>query len=112
MNLELTLSADQFEQLVELAAERAAEKLRGDNPQHTELVDAATVARHLGVHRDTVYAHADELGARRAGEGERPRLRFDLETALDAWPTIGEPRRTTPRRRQHRGGDLLPVHDS
>lgn len=44
-------------------------------------VDAATVARVLGVERDWVYAHARELGAIRLG-GEKGRLRFDLEAIL------------------------------
>ena len=39
-------------------------------------VDAATLARELGVERDWVYSHADELGALRLG-GPRGRLRFD-----------------------------------
>ena len=41
------------------------------------LVTAAEVARWCGVERSWVYAHAEELGARRIGTGERPRLRFD-----------------------------------
>ena len=42
------------------------------------LVTAAEVARWCGVERSWVYAHAEELGARKIGTGERPRLRFDL----------------------------------
>jgi len=42
----------------------------------TALVDAASVAEHLGVSRDYVYEHADDLGARRLGSGPRARLRF------------------------------------
>lgn len=42
------------------------------------LVDAACVAERLGVSRDFVYAHAEELGVRRLGSGPRPRLRFNL----------------------------------
>lgn len=41
------------------------------------LVTAAEVARWCGVERSWVYAHAEELGARKIGTGERPRLRFD-----------------------------------
>ena len=40
-------------------------------------MDAAAVARLLGVSRATVYAKADELGAVRIGNGKRARLRFD-----------------------------------
>lgn len=42
------------------------------------LVDAAAVAEALGVSRGTVYAHADDLGAIRAGGA----LRFDLAAIL------------------------------
>jgi hypothetical protein len=49
------------------------------------LVDAATVARELAVSHSFVYEHAAELGAERIGEGQRPRLRFDLDRAHAAW---------------------------
>lgn len=39
-------------------------------------VDATTIARELGVERDWVYEHANQLGAVRLG-GPRGRLRFD-----------------------------------
>jgi hypothetical protein len=39
-------------------------------------LDAQGVAEQLGVSREWVYEHADELGARRIGNGPRPRLRF------------------------------------
>jgi hypothetical protein len=48
------------------------------------LVDAATLATALGVSRDFVYAHANELGGERIGNGPRGRLRFDLDNALAA----------------------------
>jgi hypothetical protein len=41
------------------------------------LMTAAEIARWCGVERSWVYAHAEQLGARRIGTGERPRLRFD-----------------------------------
>jgi len=60
-------------------AERVVELLReegvGPDP-----IDAAEVARRLGVSRDYVYEHAEELGAIRLGEGSRGRLRFDPVT--------------------------------
>ena len=40
------------------------------------LLSASQVAARLGVDRSWVYAHADELGAIRLGDGPRPRLRF------------------------------------
>jgi hypothetical protein len=42
------------------------------------LADVAEVARRLRVHENWVYAHADELGVIRLGDGDRARLRFDL----------------------------------
>jgi hypothetical protein len=44
----------------------------------TTLVDVETVARFLSVSPDWIYAHADELGARRLGRGPKARLRFSL----------------------------------
>jgi hypothetical protein len=54
-------------------------------------VDAAKVARALGVERDWVYAHARELGAVRLG-GPQGRLRFDLRE-LPRLLADGEPSR-------------------
>lgn len=69
--------------LVDALAERMAELLRPE-PAH-RLVDAATLAGALGVDRSYVYAHAEELGAVRLGGGSKPRLRFDLERAREAF---------------------------
>ncbi len=69
----MTLNAED----IELIAARVAELLRDQTPAQARLVDAAEVARMLGVDRDWVYAHARELGATRLGGG-RGRLRFDL----------------------------------
>ena len=57
---------------IEAIANRVVEKLRGDE----QLLDAAEVARRLGRSRDWVYRHANELGAVRLGDGDRPRLHF------------------------------------
>jgi len=56
-------------------------------------VDAATVARLLGVERDWVYEHADQLGGIRLG-GPRGRLRFDRQTLVDRLADPSTP--TTP----------------
>ncbi len=86
------------------------------------LVDAGELAAYLGVDRGWVYAHADELGARRLGSGPRARLRFSVaevdqrltacyegrESRLpDPAPQAG-PR---PRRRRRMGTivELLPI---
>lgn len=65
---------------IEQVARRVVELLRDEameSRRPEELVDAATVARLLGVSRATVYAKAVELGAIRVGNGKRGRLRFD-----------------------------------
>lgn len=54
-------------------------------PPAPQTVDAATLAAHLGVTRGFVYEHAQQLGGVRLGNGSRPRLRFDLDRALEAW---------------------------
>ena len=54
---------------VEAISRRVAELLR-DAPLPGE-VDAQTVARTLGVERSWVYAHADEIGGIRLGNGPK-----------------------------------------
>ena len=105
----LTLSDDQLDALADAVAERLAERSQPAN--RSGLVDAQTVADALGLSRETVYSHAAELGGVRIGDGERPRWRFNLQTAIDAWQP-SEPIRATPRRRrsQNRHRPLLPVH--
>jgi hypothetical protein len=62
---------------IESIAARVAELLHEQQPSSSRLADAAEVARELGVERDWVYAHAEELGGTRLG-GKHGRLRFDL----------------------------------
>jgi len=105
---------------IEAVARRVAELLRdggsaeGQTPS-PRLVDAATMARLLGVSRATVYAKAEELGAIRVGNGKRARLRFDprrLVSAPSAKETAKEGqvgrRRRTPKRTTSDDG-LLPI---
>ncbi len=71
--------------LVDAIAERVVEMLSADGARSGRgLVSAAEVARELNVGRQWVYEHAEELGARRLGDGPRGRLRFDLETVRAA----------------------------
>lgn len=51
----------------------------GPTPEPAAWLNAREVARRLGVTREWVYEHADELGASRIGTGPRPRLRFPAE---------------------------------
>jgi hypothetical protein len=93
--------------------------LRSERPSR-RLVDAATVAATLGVSRDTVYAHAGDLGAIRVGDGPRARLRFDLNRAVaaatssstrkvSAQPTSPVPRRSRRPKRTTSGSSGPPL---
>lgn len=80
-------------------------------PARIGLIDAAEAARRLGVGRQFVYDHADELGVVRLTEGARPRLRFDAELVerlrqrRAAPPEATRPPARRPRaRRRARGG--------
>jgi hypothetical protein len=91
-------------------------------PPKPQTVDAATLATQLGVTRGFVYEHADQLGAIRIGTGPRPRLRFDLDRALEGWNACSESKgsegrippsrrrmRREPRYRTGTGVELLPI---
>jgi HTH domain len=79
----VTLSDDQLERLAHLIAARlqapAALPLAPLRPER-ELLTASELAERLRVSRQTVYAHALELGGERVGMGP---WRFDLHTARD-----------------------------
>lgn len=92
------------------------------NPAREPLVAPAVVAARLGVSRDFVYRHADELGAIRLGSGPKAHLRFDLADAerrlasctagresAAGDPAVHAPSR--PRRRRASGTrvELLPI---
>jgi len=91
--------------LAEAIARRVVELLRskGGNESAARLVDAATLARELGVEREWIYAHAEQLGAVRLG-GPHGRLRFDRREVAQrlggANPTTWRPPRRAPRRHQ------------
>lgn len=78
---------------IERLARRVAELVAATPPPAVRYVDAAEVARALGVERDWVYAHAQELGAVRLG-GAQGRLRFDLR---EITRTLTDSRQSTPR---------------
>lgn len=103
---------------IEILAQRLAELLANqamESRQMGQLVDAAAVARLLGVSRATVYARKDELGVIRIGNGKRARLRFDPARIIAGPLAAGRdpetrPRRPTSRRRSKRpNSDLLPI---
>jgi hypothetical protein len=99
---------------IEAVALRVVELLGAADVGPDELVDAAEIARRFHLDRSTVYAHADEWGAVRVGEGERPRLRFDPKRVADALaprpyqPSPKPTSRPQPRRRTTEI-DLLPI---
>jgi hypothetical protein len=119
------LARDLARELAPLLAE-----LLGAAPRRSRLIDAATLAGMLGVSRHAIYQHSRALGAIRIGDGPRGRLRFDPDTALEAWihrssrrnpqdpETPAAAGKTRPRRRPSTGskagllpieGDLLPL---
>lgn len=103
-------------ELAEAIARRVVELLRGEEAEGrpARLVDAATLARELGVEREWVYAHAEQLGAVRLG-GPNGRLRFDRHEVgkrLDgadvaAW----RPSRRRPRRHRPTTGSRARIDD-
>ncbi|MCW2981288.1 MAG: hypothetical protein JWO14_3015 [Solirubrobacterales bacterium] len=60
-----------------------AEGSAGPNDSEQRMLTAAEVSRLWGVSRRWVYENAKALGARRLGDGPRPRLRFDPDEVAD-----------------------------
>ena len=83
------MTGEERDELVKAIARRVVELLeptlgaRG-RPRDQELVNAAKLAELLGVSRDYVYDHAEELGAIRLSGRDRARLRFHPDTAKAA----------------------------
>ena len=92
-------------QTIEAIARRVVELLEKRGLQSRELVDAAELARRLGIERSWVYSHAIELGAVKLGGGAKPRLRFDPEVAKRVLRKAGEgPAADPPARSGKRAG--------
>lgn len=72
--------------LAEVLADVLAERglVVAASGQAARVLSAAEVAQLLGRDRHWVYAHADELGAFRYGDGPRARLGFDRER-VERW---------------------------
>lgn len=100
---------------IDAIARRVAELINVGRPRWG---DAQALASEIGRSRAFVYAHAAELGAVRVGDGERPRLQFDLARARAAYEASFH-RQVNPRRaarRIARAGSrtpapLLPVRE-
>ena len=81
-------------------------------PKAEVWLNAAELARRLGVSREWVYEHADELGARRIGSGPRPRLRFPGPGRdLPRDGSGGANGRKDPIRPQRQPEGLIPIDD-
>jgi plasmid replication initiation protein len=100
---------------VEAIARRVAELVGTAQPPAVRYVDAAEVARAVGVERNWVYAHARELGAIRLG-GTHGRLRFDLREVTRALadrrgepPAAAPAPRSPPRRSRPRDWSRRPT---
>jgi hypothetical protein len=96
---------------IEALAHRVAELVL--DSEAVQFIDAIEVAHRFGVSRDWVYAHAEELGAVRVGNGSRPRLRFDVKKVSERFGSLTgsrEPQREN-RSAVRRGSDveLLPI---
>lgn len=96
---------------IEAIARRVAELVR--NPDSVQFIDAVEVAHRFGVSREWVYAHAEELGAVRLGDGSRPRMRFDVHKVSE-W--FGSSRSSRKPQRENRSAvrrgrdvELLPI---
>jgi hypothetical protein len=66
---------------------------RSDRPSvysPAELIDAAELARRLGVARSTVYANSRRYGAIRLGDSRNSPLRFDYAAVLASLPRVGQ----------------------
>lgn len=79
MSEPITLTDETIEAIANRVADLLEPRLAPAFKQPPELIDAAEVARRLGIRREAVYEHADRLGAHRIGNGPRGRLRFDPE---------------------------------
>ena len=87
---EVKLTSSEIDAIVGRVAELLQTR-RTACPARPRLMTAAEVARWCGVERSWVYAHAEELGARKIGTGERPRLRFDLAEVSERIAALGNP---------------------
>lgn len=103
---------------VEAIAGRVIDLLQRNAAAAPEMIDAAGLARRLGVDRSWIYTHALELGGIRLGNGPRPRLRFDPKLAATRFGALRqgvdetkprERRRRVDRSSQDDGPTLLPI---
>lgn len=115
--------ADVMAELAALRVEIAELRTEREQTASRQLVDAATLARELGVKRRWVYAHSDRLGAEpltEPGDGRKPRLRFDVDKARLAFARDPDEEtapaksisRSPRRKRETRAGHILRVRET
>jgi hypothetical protein len=113
-----------LDQLADALAERIARRLPELlAAQHDEWVDVGEIARRFSLSEATIYAHADELGARRLGDGPKARLRFSPDIVARALtsrsdrngsadpvpPAVAAPTTPSRRRRQAPRAQRVPL---
>src|SRR5947199_4062599 len=114
LSLDSNVIAEIADRLSNAIVERVIEAVRAEvnirpTPAASEWLDARQVAERLGVSREWVYEHAEDLGASRIGSGRRPRLRFPphvLEARVDKRTPAEEARR--PAQRHAKPDGLIP----
>lgn len=100
-----------IDELVEAIAERVVELL--EKRSAAGFATAAELAERFGVERSWVYAHAEELGVVRLGDGPRARLRFEPQKVARVFEAQRRPSavlpggsQAKPRRGRPRNGSL------
>lgn len=102
------------DRLTEAVVERVLEAIRGDGlaaraSEPQTWLDAQEVAKRLGVSREWVYEHAQELGAARIGNGPRPRLRFPPRVLEDHDAETSKATAEPSAQRPARSSGLIPI---
>lgn len=87
----MALDHEDIEAIAELAAHRVVQLLERPAPGPFQLLEPKQLAAALNVSLDYVYAHAEDLGVMRLGDGPKARLRFDLQTARTAMRSHKQP---------------------
>jgi len=103
------LDEEDIERIAERVVTLLAEAQRETTAAPARFVDATTIAQLLGVDRDWVYAHAEQLGAVRLG-GEHGRLRFDLLVLDDRLTRVDRASSRPAARAGGRGRRRAPQH--
>jgi hypothetical protein len=117
LHVDETLIDELADRLGEVIVERVIDAIKSEGilpqaPLGCGWLSAHEVARRLGVTREWVYEHANELGAARIGSGPRPRLRFPAEV-LSSERRAGTARTDGRRpKRRDKPSSLIPIRAS